>query len=465
MTAALTGRLNTLLLASLIALTLLGALTGIAVFSVAGAACWLAFALLAVTTLSRAEAVLLSVAASVGVLVAILAAHPVAVMLHGLAQGAAYASLVLALSFVQAPAEGAPMVRRCGTYLIQQGPGRRYLALTAGAHLFGSVLNLGAIALLGSMIEQSNTLEAAGGDARVREIRHRRMATALLRGFGTTTLWSTGSVAPSVMLAMFPAVSWLQLAANGLLLAVVMMALGWVLDRLQWSRATRIRAVVVQSTDTAVGALLPMVALVAAMVTSVVAIKQVFGLSLSIAVVLVVPLAATIWLLVQYRSLAVTVRLLGRHCTVRLPRMRWEVLGLGSAGFIGTGIAALVPPDALPHLLDALALPPAVLLIAASALMLGIGQIGINPIVASTILGGALSHLAHTSVPPMALITALMGPWTLYAMTSPFAASVIMAARVAETTPATLGQVWNGWFLLLSFAVSSAMVVALVALG
>ncbi|MEJ0068406.1 MAG: hypothetical protein WDO24_06400 [Pseudomonadota bacterium] len=46
-----------------------------------------------------------------------------------------------------------------------------------------SVLNLGAVALLGSMVQQSNTLAAAGGDAAVQAIRHRRMATAMLRGF------------------------------------------------------------------------------------------------------------------------------------------------------------------------------------------------------------------------------------------------------------------------------------------
>jgi hypothetical protein len=145
--------------------------------------------------------------------------------------------------------------------------------------------------------------------------------------------------------------------------------------------------------------------------------------------------------------------------------MRWEVLGLGSAGFIGAGIPAVVPPDAITAILDGLGLPPAALLVVASAVMLGLGQIGINPIVASAILGGALLHLAHASVPPMALIVTLMGPWTLYAMTSPFAASVIMAARAAETTPVTLGQRWNGPFLLLSFALTSALSVALVALG
>ena len=73
--------------------------------------------------------------------------------------------------------------------------------------------------------------------------------------------------------------------------------------------------------------------------------------------------------------------------------------------------------------------------------------------------------LAHAAVPPMAVIQTLMGPWTLYAMTSPFAASVIMAARVAETTPATLEQRWNGPFMLLSFGLSSAVVVALIELG
>jgi hypothetical protein len=409
--------------------------------------------------------VLLGGTVIVGALVAWFAAHPAAVMLHGLAQGAAYASLILALSFVQAPAEVSPMVRRCGRFLIQQGPGRRYVALTAGAHLFGTVLNLGAVALLGTMVEQSNTLAAAGGDPRVRAIRHRRMATALLRGFGTTTLWSTGSVAPSVMLAMFPSVGWLELARNGFVLALVMMGLGWLLDRLQWPRATRIRVAIVESTDSAAGALLPMVAVVAAIVGGIVAVKQLLGWSLSVSVVMVVPIAALAWLLVQYRSPAVALRLLGDHCATRLPRMRWEVLGLGSAGFIGAGVSALVPPAAITGLLDALGLPPVMLLIAVSAAMLGLGQIGINPIVASTILGGAIGHLGQSTVPPMAVIASLMGPWTLYAMTSPFAASVIMTARVAETTPATLGQRWNGPFLLLSFVLNAALVVALVEWG
>src|SRR5258706_2238767 len=99
----------------------------------------------------------------------------------------------------------------------------------------------------------------------------------MMRGFGTTTLWSTGSVAPSVMLGMFPNVSWLELARTGIALSIVMMGLGWVLDRLQWPRATRTRVLVAQSTDTVVGAVLPMVALVAAMVGGVLAVKQLFG--------------------------------------------------------------------------------------------------------------------------------------------------------------------------------------------
>ena len=408
---------------------------------------------------------LLSGTLALGVLVVLFARDPASVILHGFAQGAAYASLILSLSFVQAPAEGSPMVRRCGTFLIQQGPGRRYLALTAGAHLFGSILNLGAIGLLGTMVQQSNTLQAASGNARVVAIRHRRMATALLRGFGTTTLWSTGSLAPSVMLSLFPTVSWFELARTGLPLAIALMGLGWMIDRLQFPASTRLLARVEQSTDSATGALLPMVAVVAAIIAGVVAVKQLTGWSLSIAVVLTVPLAATLWLLVQYRSPAVTLRLLAEQATVRLPRMRWEVLGLGSAGFIGAAIAALVPPDAVTHLLDAFSLPPAALLVLVSAVMLGLGQIGINPIVASSILGGALVHLAHQSVPPMALILTLMGPWTLYPMVSPLAASTIMCARFAETTPTIIGWHWNGIFMALSFVLTASLAVAITVLG
>jgi hypothetical protein len=145
--------------------------------------------------------------------------------------------------------------------------------------------------------------------------------------------------------------------------------------------------------------------------------------------------------------------------------MRWEVLGLGSAGFIGAAIAALVPPDFVTHLLDALGLPPAALLVLVSAVMLGIGQLGINPIVASSILGGALIHLAHQSVPPMALILTLMGPWTLYPMVSPLAASTIMCARFADSTPMIVGWRWNGVFMALSFVLTASLAVALTAFG
>jgi hypothetical protein len=145
--------------------------------------------------------------------------------------------------------------------------------------------------------------------------------------------------------------------------------------------------------------------------------------------------------------------------------MRWEVLGLGSAGFIGAAIPALVPATAVTGLLETLGLPPAALLVVVSALMLGLGQIGINPIVASSIVGGALVHLAHESVPPMALILTLMGPWTLYPMISPLAASTIMCARFADTTPTTVGWRWNGVFMVLTFIVTSSLAVLMTVLG
>ena len=50
------------------------------------------------------------------------------------------------------------MIDRGGRYLVNQPPGRRYLALTFGGHIFGILLNMGGLALLASMLEAGETL-------------------------------------------------------------------------------------------------------------------------------------------------------------------------------------------------------------------------------------------------------------------------------------------------------------------
>ena len=98
----------------------------------------------------------------------------------------------------------APEVLRAGRYLTTCPPGRRYLAMNFGGHVFGVLINLGGIAILLEMTRRS--LEETSGHlpAHLREWRLRRMTTAVLRGFSLAPLWSPIGLGLNALLLAMP---------------------------------------------------------------------------------------------------------------------------------------------------------------------------------------------------------------------------------------------------------------------
>ena len=109
------------------------------------------------------------------------------ILARGLEQGAFIAAFFIALASLRNPASASPAIERCGQYLASQPPGKRYLSLTMGGHLFSLILNYGSISLLGGLTESIASREA---NAEVREIRNRRMLLAIQRGFVASLAWS-----------------------------------------------------------------------------------------------------------------------------------------------------------------------------------------------------------------------------------------------------------------------------------
>lgn len=109
---------------------------------------------------------------------------------RGLERMAFLATLLALLGALRVVASDAPEVLRAGRYLTTCPPGRRYLAMNFGGHVFGVLINLGGIAILLEMTRRS--LEETRGHlpAHLREWRLRRMTTAVLRGFSLAPLWS-----------------------------------------------------------------------------------------------------------------------------------------------------------------------------------------------------------------------------------------------------------------------------------
>ncbi len=424
----------------------------------------LAYVVLEWPRLPRNARIMVGIAAAMTVAVATTAAGALPAMAQALDRGAFFATFFANQFFLRQAAQNSPLVHRCGSVFVNQRPGRRYLLLTVGGYLFGIILNLGVLSLLGVMIGKRNTLAAAGGSEAVRAARERRMVSALLRGFSITPLGSPLSIALAVMLTAMPGVRWQAILPLGLGIGVLVLATGWVHDRLTAPR----RLAPLVPTVTPERDLRPLAG-VAGLVLSVlalaIAIEQLHHVPMSRAILVAIPTVGLGWLAVQYRRAgpAGAARLVGRRlrgqARVVFPGYRSEIAILGSAGFIGTLFSSLLPPEAVAAAMAANPLPTALIPAAAVLLVIVPATVGINPIVTVTILASAMPALPDLPLPPELLAVALMTGWSLSINASPLTASAMLLAEIVNRPAGQVTLGWNGGFTL------AAAVIACTALG
>lgn len=374
-----------------------------------------------------------------------------AVLRRGLKGAAFVAALYSSLGFLRDAAETSPMVHRCGRWLAAQPPGRRYLALASGSHLFGIILNFGVIPLLGAMVRSS-----VGEDDSPRgKLRLRRMMSAVHRGFTLILPWSPLTISLAVVLTALPSVHWEDLAPWTLGSAAGFMTLGWLADRLirppqgqrqqHWPRP-----------DESWTVLVPVVGLVALIFALGGLWATLSGARLVVAVMTATPLIACGWILAQTvrsaRSLpeaaAGTGARLARHGLRFFPGYRDEIALLACAAFIGACISALIPADTVATVLRLLPVPPVGLVILSAWTVVACGQLGMNPVLSVTLLTGALPDPAALGIHPAALAVALTGAWSLTAASSPFSAAPMVTATMGGSTAGTVGRIWNGPYTL-----------------
>jgi len=392
--------------------------------------------------------------------------NPWPIWQSGFERAAYYATYMTALGFLREAAETSALVRRCGHLVINQPPAKRYLTLTSGTLLFGIILNLGVTNLLGVMITRSNTLQAAGGHEEVRQARQRRMSVALLRGFALTPMASPLSISLAVVLANLTSLRWYDLLPLGIGLAALLMAFGWWLDRRAAPR--HLAGLVPQRREQqSFKPFLQFAGLVAAIVGLALAVELLLHAPLTLAILVSAPLISVAWLAVQrkrhgpVKAVRYALTRLGRRSTHMFPSLRAEVTILGSAGFTGVILTALLPPQAIPETLAALHISGPALIVAVLAVLTLAAQIGLNPIVMVTLLASALHTPEPLGVSAQVLGLTFMAGWGLAINASPVTASVLLLARMAGVTPATVGYRWNGMFTLGGFVLLSLVLVGL----
>lgn len=365
------------------------------------------------------------------------------------------AGFFTALTCLRYASAASPAVESCGRFLAEQPPGRRYLALTMGGHLFGLVLGYGAISLLGSLAEANARREP---DVVVRTHRIRRMLLAIQRGFASTLCWSPLAFASAVSTALVPGASWADAAAPCFVASLIMAGLGWALDTIFKPVLPNRPARAAPTGSWA--SLIPMLALLAILVASVGGLHAATGVRAVGVVMLVVPVIALIWLamLNRHRTPPVPLASQASGYVRELASYRAEIVLLVMAGFIGTLGSQLLSPLIVAAGFDLAALPAWTILIGVLWLIPLTGLLGMNPILSVSLIAPLLPEAAEMGVTPTAIILALTSGWALGGASSPYTATTLLLGAIAKVSAWRVGVSWNGVYTLISGVALSAWV-------
>lgn len=399
------------------------------------------------------------VAVALGLTVALAFSAPGwrAVALDGLRSAAFIAAFFSALSTLRNVAQTSAAVQAAGRFLSGQRPGRRYAALTVGGQGFALLLNYGALQLLGALALANAETEP---DAEVRGHRIRRMLLAIQRAFVSTLPWSPLSFAMAISVSVVPGASWAQAMVPGLVSSALLAGIGWGLDTAFKPKLSVTPRRLEPEGSWAL--MLPLLALLGVLVISVIGLSAITDVRIVGLVVVIVPVIALVWMLIQHWAQAPVLsvaRRVGDYVTKELPGYREELTLLMMAGYIGTVGSALLGPLMQRAGLDLSVLPPWLLLVSFVWLIPLSGQLGMNPILAVTLIAPLIPGAGNLGVTPTAIVVALASGWALSGASSPFTATTLLIGSFGGISALRVGWVWNGVYTVLCGMMLSLWVV------
>ncbi|MBT3306719.1 MAG: hypothetical protein HN377_09575, partial [Alphaproteobacteria bacterium] len=359
--------------------------------------------------------------------------------------------LFFAVSWLQYPVGQSPSLRASRATIISQPPGRRFLYMSFGVHILGSVLNLAGLSLLATMVERQK-------DPHLR----RRLTMALINGFGTASSWSPFFIGMIVILVSIPSLEWVDIGPLGVSLALVMIFTGWVFDRLVLRRSvpaeTPQQPVALARADFWRAA-----AILSSLIVLALAIVEVAGTSIPVTLGLMGPPFAIVWYMMigakgarfPFRAQSLTVDVLSR-----LPTLRNEALVFVAANIFGVGVASAIPTADLGAVVNA-ALPWADAKIAVLiAFFLGTSLIGLHPVITVIFLSSVLPP-DILGLQDWVVGLTYVGVWGISTMVSPFSGTTLYMARVTNVPAHIIGWRWMLPLVAINGTLIAGMVIAI----
>ena len=387
----------------------------------------------------------------IGVLGAAGSDNAMTILVDGIARSRIFLLLFFAVSWLQFPVTQSPALQATRATIVNQPPGRRYLCMAGGVHIIGSVLNLAGLSLLATMVEGQKD-----------PLLRRRLAMALINGFGSASAWSPFFIGMIVVLVAIPSLTWVDIGPLGMILTLAIISTSWAYDRLVLrspnSADVTAGPVPLSGTD-----FWRMAGILISLIVLALSIVEFTGVSIPVTLGLMGPPFALIWFSMigpRGARFPFRARRLTKDVLSSLPSMRNEVLVFVAANIFGVGIASLIPSGDLGQAVNA-ALPWAdAKIVAIITFFLATSAIGLHPVIIVISLTAVL--------PPEALDLAdwvvgltYAGTWGISTMMSPFSGTTLYMARVTGVPAHIIGWRWMLPTSVINGLVIAALVIAM----
>jgi hypothetical protein len=367
-------------------------------------------------------------------------------VLKAASDAAFYSAFLGSLGMMQCLVRRFEVLRRIHDVLLGGRPILLYPKYALVSCGVASVLSFGMMNLLCGSLSETLRERGITGDSRLQWLRS--VLISALRGFALVPLVAPTSVAVAILTRELPQLSWSQLLPFGVVAALLLVLIGWVLEQRRFRRVSSER-MVVEGRLPGTGRLLVLILLVFTVMAALVATT---GFKVSVAAMLSVPTVTLLYMLWQERALMPVLR----EGAAQVSAMQNEMAIFAASAILGVALSSVIPADALAGLV---ATGSGVFLVAMVGMLMMpmFSMVGIIPITVLSVQAGLLPQLVAEGMELLPVAVALVIGFSLAMMLSPFGPSVMLLARFGQVSRWVVAFRWNGLFVLIALPVLLAL--------
>ncbi len=334
-------------------------------------------------------------------------------VIRGFENGAIFMAFFGSIVLLRALADRRPEITRTRTVFAGLGKKEALGAYLVGAHVVGSVLVVGVLAIQGSILKQERDDET-----------RRRAAEAAQRGLCLAPLWSPFWVAAAFTAQQIPGVPAWEIMSLGLCMAAVGLVIGLAMQG---------RGIAPGALWRAVRGYAPIVPAVALCALLIAALSGVAGLSTLGALIAATPILAAL-VLAGGKARA---RALAADTWAGCGLVRDEVVVVTTALVLGRVLEAAIRDLGLSATVDALALPPWAVIACVICFVSLTALAGIHQLVSIIVVLVAFAPV-DTGVADIVMMEAALVGWAFASMVGVTAVSVATASAMFRVPRAQL---------------------------